>query len=163
MLWLQKCWRQKNRQVSNSVASSKKLEPENLDAITCSYKIVLRQECKFYHSWRHGYTPALKSWYCCSITGYMSKGLIVTFIMIFSVILDILFTLGPFSYWKWNRNFVRTTGSLPTACKQRMNPDICYGLWPIVIDTKIFSFQMISTISWLIKCMLSIWRLNLFI
>jgi hypothetical protein len=28
---------------------------------------------------------------------------------------------------------------------------------------KIFWFQMISTISWFIKCMLSIWRLNLFI
>jgi hypothetical protein len=46
------CWCQKNRQVSISVASSKKLEPENLDAITCSYKIVLCQACKFYHSWR---------------------------------------------------------------------------------------------------------------
>jgi hypothetical protein len=56
-----------------------------------------------------------------------------------------------------------TTGSLPTACKQRMIPDICYGLWLIMIDAKIFWFQMISTISWLIKCMLSIWRLNLFI
>jgi hypothetical protein len=56
-----------------------------------------------------------------------------------------------------------TTGSLPTACKQRMIPDICYRLWLIMIDTKIFWFQMISTISWLIKCMLSIWRLNLFI
>jgi hypothetical protein len=32
LLWLQKCWCQKNRQVSNSVANSKKLEPENLDA-----------------------------------------------------------------------------------------------------------------------------------
>jgi hypothetical protein len=38
--------------ITNSVASSKKLEPENLDAITCSYKIVLCQACKFYHSWR---------------------------------------------------------------------------------------------------------------
>jgi hypothetical protein len=28
------------------------LAPENLDAITCSYKIVLCQACKFYHSWR---------------------------------------------------------------------------------------------------------------
>ena len=55
-----------------------------------------------------------------------------------------------------------TTGSIPTACKQRMIPDICYGLW-LLIDTKTFWFQMISTISWLIKCMLSIWRLNLFI
>jgi hypothetical protein len=44
-----------------------------------------------------------------------------------------------------------TTGSLPTVCKQRMIPDICYGLWLIImIDTKIFWFQMISTISWLI-------------
>jgi hypothetical protein len=56
-----------------------------------------------------------------------------------------------------------TTGSLPTACKQRMIPDICYWLWLIMIDTEIFWFQMISIISWLIKCMLSIWRLNLFI
>ena len=58
-----------------------------------------------------------------------------------------------------------TTVSLPTACKQRMIPDICYRLWLIMIDTKIFWFQMIhvSTISWLIKSMLSIWRLNLFI
>jgi hypothetical protein len=56
-----------------------------------------------------------------------------------------------------------TTGSLPTACKQRMIPDICYRLGLITIDTKIFWFQMISTISWLIKCMLLIWRLNLFI
>jgi hypothetical protein len=55
------------------------------------------------------------------------------------------------------------TGSLPTACKQKMIPDICYGLWLIMIDTNIFWFQMISTISWLIKCMLSIWRLSLFI
>jgi hypothetical protein len=45
-------WCHKNRQISNSVASSKKLELENLDAITCSYKIVLCQACKFYHSWR---------------------------------------------------------------------------------------------------------------
>jgi hypothetical protein len=30
------------------VAISKKLEPENLDAITCSYEIVLCQACKFY-------------------------------------------------------------------------------------------------------------------
>jgi hypothetical protein len=44
-----------------------------------------------------------------------------------------------------------TTGSLPTACKQRIIPDICYGLWLIMIDTKIFWFQMISTISWHIK------------
>ena len=44
-----------------------------------------------------------------------------------------------------------TTGSLPTACKQRMIPDICYRLWLIMIDTKIFWFQMISTISWHIK------------
>ena len=51
LLWLQKCWHQKNRQVSISVASSKNLESENLDAITCSYKIVLCQACKFYHSW----------------------------------------------------------------------------------------------------------------
>jgi uncharacterized membrane protein YbaN (DUF454 family) len=58
---------------------------------------------------------------------------------------------------------LRTTGSLPTACKQRMILDICYGLWLIMIDTEIFWFQMISTISWLIKCMLSIWRLDLFI
>jgi hypothetical protein len=57
---------------------------------------------------------------------------------------------------------LRTTGSLPTVCKQRMILDICYGLWLIMIDTEIFWFQMISTISWLIKCMLSIWRLNLF-
>ena len=52
LLWLQKCWRQKNRQVSNSVTSSQQLEPENLDAMTCSYKIVLCQACTFYHSWR---------------------------------------------------------------------------------------------------------------
>ena len=91
----------KKRQVSNSVASSKKLEPENLDAITCSYKIVLCQACKFYHSWRQlwsHYTVVLLLVTC-------QKGKLF-FIMIFSVILDVLFTLGPFSCWKWNRNFV---------------------------------------------------------
>ena len=57
-----------------------------------------------------------------------------------------------------------TTGSLPTVCKQRMIPDICLRIVTfIMIDTKIFWFQMMSTISWLIKCMLSIWRLNLLI
>jgi hypothetical protein len=35
---------------AKKIASSKKLEPENLDAITCSYKIVLCQACKFDHS-----------------------------------------------------------------------------------------------------------------
>ena len=91
----------KKRQVSNSVASSKKLEPENLDAITCSYKIVLCQACKFYHSWRQLWshdTVVLLLVTC-------QKGKLL-FIMIFSVILDVLFTLGPFSCWKWNRNFV---------------------------------------------------------
>ena len=60
LLWLQKCWRQKNRQVSNSVASSKKSEPENLEAITCSHKIVLRSSMQISSLM----TPALKSWYC---------------------------------------------------------------------------------------------------
>jgi hypothetical protein len=84
--------------------------------------------------------------------------------MIFSVILDALFTLGPFSRWKWNRNFVWE--QQPEVYLQRVNKEwFCYGLWLIMIDSKIFWFQMISTctISWLIKCMLSIWRLNLFI
>jgi hypothetical protein len=77
------------------------LAPENLDAITCSYKIVLCQACKFYHSWRQLWshdTVVLLLVTC-------QKGKLL-FIMIFSVILDVLFTLGPFSCWKWNRNFV---------------------------------------------------------
>jgi hypothetical protein len=86
------------------------------------------------------------------------------FIMIFSVILDVLFTLGPFSCWKWNRNFVWE--QQPEVYLQRVNKEwlrTSVRLWLIMIDTKIFWFQMISTISWLIKCMLSIWRFNLFI
>jgi hypothetical protein len=84
------------------------------------------------------------------------------FIMILSVILDVLFTLGPFSRWKWNRNFVWE--QQPEVYLQHVNKEwFCYELWLIMIDSKIFWFQMISTISWLIKCMLSIWRLNLFI
>ena len=85
------------------------------------------------------------------------------FIMIFSVILDVLFTLVIFMLKMKQKLRLRTTRSLPTTCKQRMILDICYGLWLIMIDTEIFWFQMISTISWLIKCMLSIWRLDLFI
>ena len=84
--------------------------------------------------------PALKSWYCCSITGYINtcqKGKLLC--LLWSFLLYWTFCLlWSFSCW--------TTGCLPTACKQRMILDICYGLWLIMIDTKIFWFQMISTI-----------------
>jgi len=43
------------------------------------------------------------------------------FIMIFSVILDVLFTLGPFSCWKWNRNFIWE--QQPEAYLQRVNKE----------------------------------------
>ena len=123
LLWLQKCWRQKNRQVSNSVPSSKKLEPENLDAIKCSYKIVLCQACKFYHASFEVMILLFFYWlHVKRVNCY--------------VYYDLFCYTGRFVYFgaifmlKMKQKLSRstTTGSLPTACKQRMIPDICYGL-----------------------------------
>jgi hypothetical protein len=87
------------------------------------------------------------------------------FIMIFSVILDVLFTLGPFSCWKWNRNFVWE--QQPEVYLQRVNKE---WFWTSVTDCdlswltrKYFDSRWYLLFSWLIKCMLSIWRLDLFI
>jgi hypothetical protein len=93
------------------------LEPENLDAITCSYKIVLCQACKFYHSWRQLWshdTVVLLLVTC-------QKDKLLCLLWSFLLYWTILFTLGPFSCWKWNRNFVRE--QQPEVYLQRVNKE----------------------------------------
>jgi hypothetical protein len=114
LLWFQKCWRQKNCQVSNSVASSKKLEPENLDAITCSCKIVLCQECKLYHSWHQLWShdtvvlllvTCQKGKLLCLLWSFLLYWTFVYFGAIFMLKM------------KQKLSLRTTTASLPTACK----------------------------------------------
>ena len=105
LLWLQKCWPQKNRKVSNSVASSKKSEPENLDAITCSYKIVLRSSMQILSLM----TPVLKSWYC-------HKGKLLCLLWSFLLYWTFCLLWGHFHAENETDLRLRTTsGSLPTS------------------------------------------------
>jgi hypothetical protein len=166
------------------------LQPENLDAITCSYKIILCQACKFYHSWHQLWShdtvvlllvtsihvKRVNCYVYYDLFCYTGRFCLLTyFFLVWSWMFtnsctwledqfthvwiinvycqtDMSFYYDLFCYTgRFCLLRLRTTGSLPTVCKQRMILDICYGLWLIMIDTKIFWFQMISTISWLIK------------
>ena len=115
------------------------------------YKIVLCQACKFYHSWRQlwSYDTVVLLLVTCQ------KGKLLCLLWSFLL------------YWTfcllWGHFHAENETETSSENNNRKFTYISYGLWLIMIDTKIFWFQMISTISWLIKCMLSIWRLNLFI
>jgi hypothetical protein len=111
----------KNRQVSNSVASSKKLEPENLDAITCSYKSFFVKHANCISHDANFEVMILLFYYWLHVKRVNCY-----------VYYDLFCYTGRFVYFgaifmqkmKWKLRLRTTTGNLPTACKQRMIPDI---------------------------------------
>ena len=124
-----------------------------IDAITCSYKIVLCQTCKFYHSW-------CQLWSHDTVVLLLVTSIHVKRVNCY-VYYDLFCYTGRFVY------FGHFHAEQPEVYLQRVNKE---WFWTSVTDCdlswltrKYFDSRWYLLFSWLIKCMLSIWRLDLFI